>query len=865
MGPARTARYIAATLALIFVLSALAVMMTLPRTAAAATSPYRVLRIGITGLQVHNLNPNAMTLVMEYVLTFNVYSTLLTYDGNYKLKGDLAYSWNVASDNKTWTLNLVHGAYFTDPYNPNDRSHPVTADDVVFTYRLESNTTGSIWWSYTTNIASVYKIDDYTVRIVTKGPYAAMTSTLTGIPILPQYLWTGVRNPVTQLPTPDPVGSGAMYFDYANSSIINGPLILKRNPNYYSEQYYCVVSRPDEVRFIYSPTAGQMTTDFKTGSSQLDAIVDVDPLDYQRNLQDFGGFYKWSVDAGFVGEIAVNVMTPAIRSQFNQFRSGTNNQLLLNDTVRTAIAMSVDKSALVKFGLQGYGTVADTLVPDTNPWHVAIPSGDQYHFDPNGARRLLNDAGWAFDATGASNPAATPLYKANRQSPLTFRLYTPDTHPEWTTMVANMTRWLSQAGIQTMDDRGSFTPGYAVKSLPFMDNAWKTGDYDIWLWDWVFSPVSDPSTDVLQVETTSAIGTLSDNYWSSPGYDLLYNNSLTTVNSSARRQITDEMQKMIYDYHSYILPYYGWELYGATNRTDLGSGWEGWGNWTASPGLTPDSDLPNLWFQVYPHDQQPPVVQSFASVQGYATLTSAFTVVATDAENDIATYAWDFGDGSVTTTTSGFTTHVFTTPGTYKVSVRVSDGEWTTCASATATEAPYSGGQVNLPPTLRSFVASTTAATVNESVTFTLKASDPDGDSLYVTWTFGDGSGQKINFVSNATTDTKVNQTLAQTHTYASTGTYNATATLTDNQTSPGLSHQLTAWQLVTVSSPPPTGGGGPTTQTNPWINYGIPFVVVAIIVVALVATVMARRKRMRDEEAQHPGKESGPPPPPPP
>src|SRR3989442_11926631 len=32
--------------------------------------------------------------------------------------------------------------------------------------------------------------------------------------------------------------------------------------------------------------------------------------------------------------------------------------------------------------------------------------------------------------------------------------------------------------------------------------------------------------------------------------------SLQIVDPAARRPITDEMQRMLYDYHSYILPYY---------------------------------------------------------------------------------------------------------------------------------------------------------------------------------------------------------------------------------------------------------------------------------------------------------------------
>lgn len=866
---ARESRAIAAVIVALLIGMIFTVLIALPGPAAAATTPYRVLRIGSTGLEVHNLNPNAMTLVMEYTVNFNVYSTLITYDANYHVKGDLAYSWGVASDNVTWTLNLVHNAYFTNPDNPADRSHPATADDVVFTYQIQQNTTASIFNSYTTEIANIWKVDNYTVKLQTKAPFAAIYSTLSAVPILPQYLWSTVSNIVTRMPSaaPYPLGSGAMFYDHTNSSISSGPIILKRNPNYYGPQYYCQSSRPNEVRVLFYSTPTSMTSDFLSGSSKLDAIIDVDGLDYQRNIPASGtnGFYKWAVDGGFVAEIAVNVMTPQIRSLLTQFKTGYNNPLLLNDTVRLAIAMSINKSALITYGLQGIGSVADTLVPGANPWHYAIPASDQYKFDPAAARARLNSQGWSFDSSGASNPSATPLYQSGGKNGLVFRLYTPDNHPEFAPMVANMTSWLGQAGIQTTDDKGSYTPGYAIKSLPFMDSAWKAGDYDIWLWDWVFSPVSDPSLDVLQVETTAALGTLSDNYWSNSTYDNLYNQSLVAVDPTARRQITNTMQKMIYDYHSYILPYYGSTLYAATNRTDLASGWEGWGDWSQSKALPPDSDLPNLWFQVYPHDQQPPVVQSFSPVQGYTTLPSSFNVVASDTENDIVNYTWDFGDGTTAVTAGGSTAHVYAATGPYQVTVRVTDGEWTSCASTTATIAQYTGGAVNLPPSIKSFIASPTSATTNQTVTFQLTANDSDGDSLSITWNFGDGASA-TNYLHNTTVNTRTDQVVTQTHAYPNPGTYNVTVTVKDNQTSPGLNHVLTQTQQVTVTKPSGGGGGGGVgSASNPWISYGIPLAVVAMIVVAVAAVLLRRRKTMKEEEQREEPKQGPPPAPPPP
>src|SRR3989454_1216296 len=167
---------IACAVVAVMILSGLSVFVILASGPAAAAGPFRSLRIGINPLVITTLNPLKITLADEYVVVYNVYSTLITYDKTYHAKPDLATDWSLAPDNITWTFNLVHDAYFTSPLNPSDRSHPVTADDVVYSYQLQSATKGSILHSYTAAVASVTRTGPYQVQIVTNGPFAGMYS-----------------------------------------------------------------------------------------------------------------------------------------------------------------------------------------------------------------------------------------------------------------------------------------------------------------------------------------------------------------------------------------------------------------------------------------------------------------------------------------------------------------------------------------------------------------------------------------------------------------------------------------------------------------------------------------------------------------
>ncbi len=835
-------------------------------SARAAGPPFRSLTVGLVNMNVVTYNPMAITLLDEYIVIYNVYSTLVTYDGSYHVQPDLASSWELSTDQKTWTFHLVHNAFFTDPTAPSDRSHAVTSADVLFSFQLNQQQSGSILHSYTKNIASMSAPDPYTFTITTNQPFAAMYSTASAITILPKYIWQSVPNPV-HYGNNNPIGSNAMYYDTPNATF-GSNIVLRRNPNYYGVADYCRVSRPDQVFFKDYTSGATMVSDFGSGTSGLDAIMGIDPASYLNSQAlKSPGVTRYAVDTGFVGEISVNVMTPQIRAAWSQFKNGYNNPLLLNDTVRTAIAMSIDKAALVKYALLGLGTVADTLVPDSNPWHLDIPAAQEYHFDPSGARTMLNAAGWKYDSTGALNPAATPLYQKGATNgtvywPLSFRFFTLNTAPQWQVAALNITAWLGQTGIQTLTSH--YAPGYSLESVSQLSGAWFTGDYDIWFWDWIFTPASDPALDVMEVETTGAIGPTSDNFYSNATFDAVYDQSLVTLDPAARRTLTDTLQKMVYDYHSYILPYYRLDLYAATvgRPPDHTVGWTNFGDWTQAVGTTPDSDLPNLWFQAAPLDNGPPAITNFPQVSYLTTLPTTLSVTASDPESDIANYAWDFGDGSFTNTTAGSVQHVYTAAGSYTAKVRVTDSEWPACASTTVTITKYSPG-ANSPPQVGSFSATLSNDTFglpNSRTTFSLQVADQDNDSLFIIWVFGDGK------TATSTTPASTTQrTVTTSHVYTAVGRYTVTATVTDNQTGGTLPHFVTKFVNVTIQVPAAGGGGGTSAAPNPFINYGIPLGIVAIIVIAVAVAMVRRRRAAREEERERAPPPKSPPPPPPP
>lgn len=168
-------------------------------------------------------------------------------------------------------------------------------------------------------------------------------------------------------------------------------------------------------------------------------------------------------------------------------------------------------------------------------------------------------------------------------------------------------------------------------------------------------------------------------------------------------------------------------------------------------------------------------VQSHYSVGQTATLPNAapvasiaapvidgldvtLTGTATDSDGTIASFAWDFGDG--TTATGSSVSRTYTNAGTYTVVLTVTDDDGATGTKSVEVEvAPIT----NTPPVAEFAEPAATGLSIAVDGT---PSTDPDGAIASYAWDFGDGR--------TATTPTAAND-------YAVAGTYTITLTVTDD------------------------------------------------------------------------------------
>lgn len=152
----------------------------------------------------------------------------------------------------------------------------------------------------------------------------------------------------------------------------------------------------------------------------------------------------------------------------------------------------------------------------------------------------------------------------------------------------------------------------------------------------------------------------------------------------------------------------------------------------------------------------------------------------TASTGDITSYAWDFGDGTLAT---GQTVqHEYKKAGNYTARLTVSDTNGNSKSTTTSIRVTKAGG-LNHSPVASIAINSGTGQSPLTVEFDASGSSDPDGDFLTYSWSFGDGS--------EGTGQTT-------THTYYTNGTMHATLTVTDTHNATS-----TASVSITVSAPP--------------------------------------------------------------
>jgi len=326
-----------------------------------ASAEIKELVIGI-GIDADTLNPQEQTTTLPQNMCDLIYDNLLYQDPEGKLHPRLVEKYDVSSDGLTYTLKLRQGIKFSDGTDLN-------ADAVKLTWDRILDPKMRVPLRFAVGmVEQVTKVDDLTVTIKLKYPFAPFTPSLSMslcAPISPaaiQKYGEDVRQ--------HPVGAGP----YVVSEWVKGDrIVMVRNENYWGE-------KPTVEKIVWKIVPDDNTREAMLRAGQIQVCYKPVPSDVAA----------LKADPKITVEMPLDTRT--IFMGLNCQKGVTTNKL-----VRQAFNYAVDKKAICEKVL--FGTAEPMEGPVSPKVFGYFKMDKQYNYDPEKAKALLKEANFDFNQT----------------------------------------------------------------------------------------------------------------------------------------------------------------------------------------------------------------------------------------------------------------------------------------------------------------------------------------------------------------------------------------------------------------------------------------------------------------------------------
>jgi peptide/nickel transport system substrate-binding protein len=329
------------------------------------------LRIGLAA-DVTSMDPHFLNLQPNVNIGWHVFDALTHVDEDARLIPGLALSWR-ALDATTWEFKLRHGVRFHD-------GSELTAEDVVFSIERTLAVPAGQFGTFTRRIVAKAIADRYTLRLKTAVPYAMVPYDLNSVFIVSRRAAAGAR-PEDFDSGKAMIGTGPFRFvRFARGDRVE----LARN-----DAYWGGVPPWDKVILRIVPADPARLAGLLSG--ELDLIEQVPTADLARIRRDarLATAQKVSWRTIFfhldqrerVPGLTDKAGKPLPRNPFRDLR------------VRRALSEAIDRRAIAERLMDGAALPASNLVSPPVFGYAPDLKADTY--DPEGAKRLLAEAGYA--------------------------------------------------------------------------------------------------------------------------------------------------------------------------------------------------------------------------------------------------------------------------------------------------------------------------------------------------------------------------------------------------------------------------------------------------------------------------------------
>lgn len=427
-------------------------------------------------------------------ITANIFNSLLKYDKNLELEGDLVKSWDISPDQKTITFKLKPNLKWAD-------GAPLTSADVLFTWQaVTDEKTASPYASDFQLVKQAEIPDALTFRVTYAQTYAPALDSWAGLQILPKHLLQGKDLHTTAFAR-NPVGSH--YYKLDNWTHGEN-LKLSRNPN-----SVLGPARIDKLITRIIPDNSAQFLELMAGNIDY---MGLDPIKYSRiiparpELQRKLALYK------------------ELGNSYTYMGFNLKHKPFDDVRVRRAINYAIDKQEIIDGVYLGLGiNIASPYKPGTR-W--SNPALTPYPYDPAKARALLLEAGFKdTDGDGIVERDGKPF---------AFEIITNQ----------NKEREKSAVLIQRrLKDVGIDVKIRAIEWASFISRFIKTGDFDVVVLGWGLG--LDPDQYNIWHSSQQAPGQFNFIGYQNPVVDKLLEQGRQELNPDKRMKIYHEFARIL--------------------------------------------------------------------------------------------------------------------------------------------------------------------------------------------------------------------------------------------------------------------------------------------------------------------------------
>jgi len=305
-----------------------------------------------------------------------MYNSLVKINHELEIEPDIAKSWKISEDGKTYTFTLNNNIYFHKHHLfGQDSTRTVVAEDFVYSFnRLNDPKAGGSGGWIMNNIDNYKAINDTVLEINLKEafpPFLGLIS-MKYASVVPKELFKNGNEEFLK----NPIGTGPFQFKIWEDNV---KMVLRKNPLYFElDEKGTRLPYLEAVNITFLPEKNSEFLELIKGN--VDMMADLDPSYKDEILNPLG-----ELNEKYTNNITL-IKAPYLSTVYLCFYLDHPNAI--DAKLREALNYGVDKDKIIKYMMKGMATPADGgFIPKGLPGYSST-SGFEYN--PEKARELIN-------------------------------------------------------------------------------------------------------------------------------------------------------------------------------------------------------------------------------------------------------------------------------------------------------------------------------------------------------------------------------------------------------------------------------------------------------------------------------------------